>query len=206
MFASLDRVVAGKKIVELKNARTAEGWGRTGTDEVPEHYMIQVQHQLHVGIAHGLEDKADVAVLIGGCDLRIYQVSYLPHFAEALEQQLCYFWEKVRQRVTPEFTFQDRPELLALLYRPRAGTKILLDEAARALTNEYQQLGVDLAALEHKRQTLKTQLIQRLGEASEGHLGDGRVIRRRQITRREYRVPETTFFSFTILKGGHEET
>jgi putative phage-type endonuclease len=205
MFASLDRVVAGKKIVELKNARTAEGWGRMGTDEIPEHYLIQVQHQLHVGRAHGLEDRADVAVLIGGSDFRIYSISYYLHFAEALEQRLQWFWEKVQRKEMPEITRLDKPELVELLYRPEDGKKLLLDEAARRLVDEYQQLGIDLAALEARRHTLKTQLIEKMGQACEGHLSDGRFIRRRQITRCEYRVPETTYYDFRIMKGANGE-
>jgi predicted phage-related endonuclease len=200
MFASLDRVVAGKKIVELKNARTAEGWGRAYTDEVPEHYLIQVQHQLHVGIKHGLEEKADVAVLIGGSEFRVYHVSYLPHFGAALEDHLKRFWEKVRDKVAPQVTEFDRPELVNLLYHPHDGVKIELGEDARELLDEYQRLGMELTMLKAHRDLAQARLITLMGHATEGHFADGRLIRRRLVTRREYHVPESTFFDFRICK------
>ncbi len=198
MFASLDRVVAGQRIVELKNSRTGDGWGRPGTDEIPEHYAVQVQHQLHVGRAHGLDERADVAVLIGGSEFRVYSVNYLPHFCAALEEQLKWFWEKVQRKDTIGWESSNL-ELLQLLYHPQPGQVVWLDEQGEKLVDAYQQLGLDIAALELQRQTLKAQLIEKMGHACEGHLKDGRYIRRRQITRREYRVPETTYYDMRIL-------
>lgn len=61
MLASIDRLVSGPpKVVELKTASpfAAGEWGDPGTDEIPESYLIQVQHQLAVC---GLQ-VADVAL------------------------------------------------------------------------------------------------------------------------------------------------
>ena len=44
--------------------------GEPGTDEIPDYYMTQVQHYLAVT---GVK-TADVAVLIGGNDFRIYTI------------------------------------------------------------------------------------------------------------------------------------
>lgn len=73
MIASPDRLwVDGSRIVECKtaSARIAHQWGEEGTDEVPEAYLVQVAWQMAVT---GIE-TADVAVLIGGNDFRIYTV------------------------------------------------------------------------------------------------------------------------------------
>lgn len=59
-------------LLEVKTAgwRQAPYWGTPGTDEVPEQYLLQVQWTLAVmGYS-----RAEVAVLIGGEDFRIYRV------------------------------------------------------------------------------------------------------------------------------------
>jgi putative phage-type endonuclease len=68
--ASLDDRTA-ERVVEFKTAslRKLNEWGEEGTDEVPPHYLVQVQHQMLVsGLPAG-----DLAVLLGGDELRIYQ-------------------------------------------------------------------------------------------------------------------------------------
>jgi putative phage-type endonuclease len=200
MFASLDRLVAGRRIVELKNARTSEGWGRPGTDEVPEHYQIQVQHQLHVGVSHGLDTCADVAVLIGGSDFRVYRVHYNQDFCGNLEMQLKAFWERVLERKAPPLDWDDPdvPRLVQYLHKPKEGTSTVLDVAATSLLHRYEEIGREICALEAARQRYKAMVIESMGDACEGYLSDGRVVRRRQITRREYRVPESTYQDFRI--------
>lgn len=58
-------------VLELKTAHSAhDGWGETGTSEIPVTYRAQVQWQmLVVGV-----QWAHVAVLIGGSDYREYEV------------------------------------------------------------------------------------------------------------------------------------
>lgn len=99
MLASLDRVVVGEqRIVEIKTARYAnEQWGQAGTDEVPDHYRLQVLHQLGVT---GY-DVADIVVLFAGSDLRIYTVARdeaLLADLVALEQA---FWSAVETKSLP---------------------------------------------------------------------------------------------------------
>jgi len=57
------------RLVEIKTARSADGWGEAGTDEVPQEYLIQVQHYLAVTAL----PVADVAVLFGGQEFRLGQ-------------------------------------------------------------------------------------------------------------------------------------
>ncbi|MEI7706474.1 MAG: YqaJ viral recombinase family protein [Deltaproteobacteria bacterium] len=76
IFATPDRMrlVGPKKWipVEIKtaNARVAHRWGPTETDEVPEEYLIQVQVQMACTQA----SRADLVVLLGGSELRIYHL------------------------------------------------------------------------------------------------------------------------------------
>ncbi len=75
-----DRLIVGKrKGMEIKTARSfvSREWGASGTDNVPYHYLLQV---LHYMILTGV-DEWDLAVLIDGCDFRVY------HFFK--DKELC---------------------------------------------------------------------------------------------------------------------
>lgn len=97
-IANLDGIVDGMRLYEGKTARTAEGWGEPGTDEIPGEYMLQVQHCMAVvGLV-----VADVAVLISGQDFRVYEVPADTELQELLLDQEEEFWELVQQGVPPE--------------------------------------------------------------------------------------------------------
>ena len=70
MLANIDGITECGRIVEIKTARTGADWGEAGTDQIPQAYLLQVQHYMAVtGCA-----VADIAVLIGGADYRMYEV------------------------------------------------------------------------------------------------------------------------------------
>jgi len=99
MLASLDRVVVGEqRIVEIKTARFAnENWGAAGSDEMPDHVRIQVEHQMAVT---GYE-IADVVVLFAGSDLRIYTIATdIDVRADLLSLELA-FWNAVQAKSLP---------------------------------------------------------------------------------------------------------
>jgi putative phage-type endonuclease len=58
-------------LLEVKTAHRADGWGDTGTDDIPVYYRAQVQWQMAVTGLHW----AYVAVLIGGSDYREYLIA-----------------------------------------------------------------------------------------------------------------------------------
>lgn len=99
MRASLDRVAVGeKRVVELKTARYPDDrWGPDGTAEIPDHYLVQVQHQLAVT---GY-DVADVPVLFTGFDLRVYTIPRDAALIEALIELEGEFWQCVVDRKPP---------------------------------------------------------------------------------------------------------
>lgn len=75
-IANPDRIITGpdrgREVLEIKNLRTADGWGEPGTDEVPVYYRAQVLWYLDV---LGL-DRGRFAIAVGGQDLREYVVDY----------------------------------------------------------------------------------------------------------------------------------
>ncbi|WP_018693552.1 YqaJ viral recombinase family nuclease [Algicola sagamiensis] len=89
--ANLDRMVVGKrKVLECKTAGafSTSQWGVVGTDEVPHTYLLQVTHYMHVlGCLY-----ADLAVLIGGNDFRVYSFTLNTELADYMDEKLEDFW------------------------------------------------------------------------------------------------------------------
>lgn len=100
MLANVDGLTEDQRVLEIKTARTASGWGEEGTDQVPEAYLLQVQHYMAVT---GLP-VADVAVLIGGSDFRIYEVPANPELHELIIEAEAEFWRRVVDGNPPEIT------------------------------------------------------------------------------------------------------
>lgn len=93
-FASLDRVVVGeKRIVEIKTTR--RGWD--AGEPVPGHVQAQVQHQLWVS---GY-DVADVAVLTGGSEPKVYEIARDESFIDNLVFLETEFWGWVQSGTRP---------------------------------------------------------------------------------------------------------
>lgn len=104
MIGSLDRLADGR-VVELKTARSDSGFGdRDGWRDlpperrVPPDYYVQVQHYMEV-VQY---DVADVAVLFGGSDFRVYEIPFDRVFVEDLLEEERLFWtENVLAGVYP---------------------------------------------------------------------------------------------------------
>jgi putative phage-type endonuclease len=99
MIAHLD-ARGEDRVIEAKTARNDRGWGEPGTDQIPQAYLLQVTHQM---IVSGLS-LADIAVLIGGSDFRIYPIRLDPELAELVIAGEREFWRRVQERDPPEPT------------------------------------------------------------------------------------------------------
>jgi putative phage-type endonuclease len=200
MLASLDRVTTDGIIVELKtaNAYTAGEWGDAGTDEIPEPYLIQTAHQMAVAEL----DRADVAVLIGGQDFRIYTVSRNQGLIQRLLEIEGEFWDRVQahQPPDPDWLNPRTVALLDALYPPSDSEEVSLGDEAAVLLTGYQARGETIKQLEEERREAKARLVGMMGSASLATLPDGSILSRKQITVGTYTVPEATRIDFRVKK------
>lgn len=90
LSGNVDRIVEGEsRILECKTAgHFAKGWGESGTDEVPESYLLQVT--LYMAIWG--YTSADLAVLTGGQKFQIYKLTLDNELFDAVAEQLHDFW------------------------------------------------------------------------------------------------------------------
>jgi putative phage-type endonuclease len=168
MGATVDRFAAdNSRIVELKTTRFMErgedGWGEPGTDQVPPHYLVQVQHQMAV-TGHRL---ADVAVLVGGQELRVYTVERSAEFVERLVWIEAEFWKLVvrREEPPPDWEHPATPALIDQIRRPVPGKVIDLEPAQAVVACRYRDLGREISQLEKQREEYRGVLLKLIGDA-----------------------------------------
>jgi putative phage-type endonuclease len=179
LFASLDRLteVNGKgRLLEIKTARHADGWGAPGTDEVPDQYMVQVQHQLAVtGMRH-----ADLAVLVAGQELLLYEVERDDRLVSDLLAVLSDFWAKVERREPPEPAWQHPHtlDLMRRLNRVEPGREAALGDEHLADAHGYLAYGAEIGRLKRLRDECQAKLIFALGGAEYARCGQVEISRR----------------------------
>lgn len=90
-------------VYEGKTARSADGFGDPGTDEVPPYYADQVQWYLD---CLGL-DVAVLAVLIGGSDYREYQLTRDPERGAEMRAAAAEFIATIEAGIRPSIDDHD---------------------------------------------------------------------------------------------------
>jgi len=98
ILANVDGLTNDGRVLEVKTARSDKEWGEAGTDQIPRHYLLQVQHYMLVTE----RPVADVAVLIGGQDYRVYTVNADAELHRLMAAHYAAFWRKVEERTPPE--------------------------------------------------------------------------------------------------------
>lgn len=97
-------------LLEIKTASNDDEWGPSGSQEIPEGYLYQIQWQMYVC---GM-DRCDVAVLIGGNDYREYTFKRDPELIDKLIAGAEDFWGYVeRDEEPPEEVKDDTPVIAA---------------------------------------------------------------------------------------------
>ena len=199
VIAHVDGVTDDKRVFEAKTARTDTDWGKSGTDEVPHHYLLQVQHYLAVT---GLE-VADIAVLIGGNDFRVYEVPADLDLQEMIVDGEQEFWKLVEANTPPppEWDCGDSVEIVQRLFPGTDGT-VLVAEKDDAL---YQQAFANATkrAKEYEQiaEGAKAHLLYSMGNAARMVFAESEMQLTRKLTQRKgYAVPATEYIDSRFSK------
>lgn len=117
MLCHPDGVTDDGRLYEGKATTVRDGWGDEGTDEVPDEYLLQVQHNMLVtGDAIGKRiEVADLAVLIAdyGWHWRRYEIPADRELQEMLVEEEHAFWQRVERGDPPSMA---TPEDVRLRY------------------------------------------------------------------------------------------
>lgn len=166
LFATPDRLVVGiKKGLEIKtaNARMADQWGEEGTDQIPQHYLIQCV------LCMSVTDMPawDVAALVGGQDFRIYTIQRDIELETTIIEKLLDWWETYMvQNKEPEIdSSRSCADYLAAKY-PRNFQPIKqADEGTERLLSSLAEIKYHLESYEEQEEAVKNLLKNYIGEA-----------------------------------------
>ena len=201
MQASCDRLLTDEPaLLEIKttSAHMAHEWAN---NEIPDHPMIQITHQLAVT---GLE-RAYVAVLIGGQRFCLRVVERDEAAIEQLVDHTGRFWhDHVLTGAEPPATAPDVP-LLAKRYKSDPNKTVLVDSDFVQLLQDRALLRGRIGVLEKQHAGLTARVQQILGEATAATTGDGKpILTYADTARGGYSVEETTYRSLTLTPHGKE--
>lgn len=145
-----DGTLNAKKLLECKTANhfTQSDWGEPGTDAIPLPYLCQCLWYLSITNL----PEIDVAVLLGGSDLRVYTITRDLELESLMFDKAVFFWaEHVQKDIPPKP--QSIDDCQALFQRSCSGKTI---EANPETLNLIRQL----KALEAQTQVEKEQIDQ----------------------------------------------
>lgn len=185
-----------KRIVE---AKTTDGflnwreqlWGPSGSDVVPDWYLVQLLHYLIVRRQEGFT-AGDFAVLIGGNDFRIFHIAYDSELAEIILAALADFWQMVTERRAPnlDYTNKNAVALQRRIWRKVEGTSIVVPSNYRLAPSHPTVLDLliehdDMAAVEElakeRKEAARAELMHIAGNNGRVEIeGTGLAITRRE--------------------------
>lgn len=151
-----------KKLLECKTANhfSQSDWGEPGTDAIPIPYLCQCLWYL--GITNLLE--IDVAVLLGGSDLRVYTITRDRELETLLFEKAVFFWtEHVQKDIPPKP--QSIDDCQALFQRATAGKSIEADTETIALIQQLKTVESQTQAEEEQIEVIKQTLMETMADA-----------------------------------------
>lgn len=178
--ASIDRVGytvdEPARVVECKTSEWPEQWGEPGTDEIPEDYFIQTQHQLLVSDL----SVADVPVLFRGNKFSIYTVHRNERLGERLLEVYEDFWKLVLAGTPPPLDWKhpSTPRLVKEMFADVEDVTLDLGKEEEDLVMAMWRLGEERRRIEKETEAIKARLGYRMGNAKLGLLPcGGRICR-----------------------------
>lgn len=192
--------------IEIKTVHPfkSKEWGDLETDQLPLHYLAQVQWQM--GIRK--RDKTRVFALIGD-DLRPYVVERDDETIAALREKARDFWESyVIPKKQPPLDYGDRKTLdtLRKLYPGTDGTTIqatAMHEHWRAVMATAQDM---VSKYEGVIEGAKAHLLAEMGNAALLKFDDGKAFRRKLIKKKATTIvmPATSYIDFRLVTPKEE--
>lgn len=149
-------------VLECKTASafSRQGWGTAGTDQVPTQYLLQcVWYMALTGCP-----RAELAVLIGNNDFRIYSVARDLQLEEAVIERVGRFWNDHVIAKTPPKAL--RPEDASIAWpQERAGASVQASEEIAGALELYRHHSALASQAERECERLRAQIMSFMGSA-----------------------------------------
>lgn len=204
LIAHPDRIIPQEKMgLEIKTAgyHSRALWGEVGTQQIPLHYYLQIAHYMFV-----LDyDRWDIAVLIGGQELRIYTFERSKEADDIILEASTDFWENhVLKKIPPSFDYGN-PRALEILkkkYNAVSDKVVTFDDNLLHWKEVWVESKELAKRYEKQAEMAQAHLLDVMKEANEGRFSDGSSFIRKLIKTKEYQVQAKEYVKFEFKKGG----
>lgn len=175
MGATPDGLAVDAKIgFDSKVTSFVDDWGEEMTDQIPEHYYVQMQQQMEVC---DLEVVWVPVFMLAGFrpEWRLYRVNRDKEIGGQLRETVEEWWKRhIDAKVVPDGL--PAPMNVLKSIRRNTGSQIVLDSVAGDCATAYQKMQEEAKKIEEALDLAKRDLIERLGDAQVGLLPDGRML------------------------------
>ena len=200
--ANNDALVLGKDAgIEAKFASgdLAKGYGEAGSDEVPDHVIVQTQHQMYCSNLQVVY-VALATPSYYGLDRRMYTVPREDALIEDLVTFGMEWWDKYVKTKTPPGPSATPPlYVLKALHREK-GKVIELGEIGADIVEFFEQYKAEEKEAKSQKDKKKAELIFALGDAEIGKLPDGRRVTYELIKKVAYSVKASSSRTMYVKK------
>jgi len=160
--AVVDGVITAQSVLECKtsSAFSKNDWGEPGTDQVPPLYLVQCAWYLAITEC----ERADLAVLIGNSDFRVYTIERDLELEGLLLSNAQHFWdEHVIGKKPPEpINTQDA----AILFPKEVqDLSIQANDSILQSIQDYRQVSAKSQVLRDECERLKLEILNFMGHA-----------------------------------------
>ena len=159
MFAHLDAWVPGSFNVQAKTSRTRQGWGESGSPDIPLHYLLQVQQEM---LLSGV-DVSFVPVLFGGAEYDEFVGEADRELQELIEDGIADFWALVERGEPPEPVSLD--DMLARFGHASRAEQVMADADVLRTARDLHAIKAQREQLDATEAALKARLMGALDEA-----------------------------------------
>jgi len=190
------------EVVEAKTSGVDEDFGPTGTDEIPDRILVQVNEQMHV-VSHALGKDCRVAwvpVLLPSykhLEVRTYQIKRNDDLLENAIKIGNQFWHSHVLADTPPDIFKPSIDTLKRVHRQPNKTVTVADELVISWIDARD---LRLQAEKDEKRALET-LLAKMVDA-EGAAYSGGLFTYLEQNRKGYTVEPSTYRVPRIQKGG----
>ena len=192
-MAHIDRkIVRESACLEVKTSTDSSEWGDQWSDEIPQHILPQVHHQLWV---EDLELAYVAVFFLHRREVKFYKVSRSERWDTILEERGGYFWSLVMTKTEPpiDFAFSGMAKVMQKAFG-ESGAVIKFDERIERLHLVQKELSTRAKELGQAADAIKAEIVHELGDAWVGLLPDGSAYRRNKVKRAGYMVEPTEYF------------
>ena len=160
--AVVDGTITAEKLLECKTSSpfSKNDWGEPGTDQVPPLYLVQCAWYMAITECR----SADLAVLIGNSDFRVYTIDRDLELEELILSHAQHFWQEhvIGQTPPTPINVQDASILFP---KESSGLTIEANESLLESIRAYQDSFAKAQTISTECERLKLEILSYMGNA-----------------------------------------